>query len=78
MGTICLQRLEHALQEHVKAWRLHPVVAALQALRGVQCPVAVTLVVAMGNLTRFESPRERMKFLGLIPAEYSAGEQRRA
>jgi transposase len=29
-----LQRLAQALHEHVKAWRLHPVVAALQALRG--------------------------------------------
>src|SRR5262249_16926757 len=32
-----LQRLEHELHEHVKAWRLSPVVEALQALRGVQC-----------------------------------------
>ena len=75
--TARLQRLEQALHEHVKAWRLHPVVDALQALRGVQCTVAVTLVAAMGDLTRFESPRELMKFLGLIPSEYSSGEQRR-
>jgi transposase len=72
-----LQRLEHALHEHVTAWRLHPVVEALQALRGVQCTVAVTLVADMGDLTRCESPRELMKFLGLIPSEYSSGEQRR-
>jgi hypothetical protein len=30
----------------------------------------------MGNLTRFDTPRERMKFLGLIPAAYSSGERR--
>jgi transposase len=72
-----LQRLEHELHEHVKAWRLHPVVEALQALRGVQCTVAVTLVAEMGDLTRFESPRELMKFMGLIPSDYSSGEQRR-
>ena len=75
--TARLQRLEQELHEHVQAWRLHPVVDALQALRGVQCTVAVTLVAAMGDLTRFESPRELMKFLGLIPAEYSSGAQRR-
>ena len=57
-----LQRLEHELHEHVTAWRLHPVVEALQALRGVQFTVAVTLVAEMGDLTRFESPRELMKF----------------
>jgi transposase len=53
-----LQRLEQDLHEHVQAWRLSPVVEALQALRGVQFTVAVTLVAAMGDLTRFESPRE--------------------
>jgi transposase len=72
------QRLEHELHEHVKAWRLSPVVEALQAaLRGVQFTAAVTLVAAMGDLTRFESPRELRKFLGLIPSEHSCGEHRR-
>jgi transposase len=72
-----LQRLEQELHEHVQTWRLYPVVEALQALRGVQFTVAVTLVAEMGDLTRFDSPRELMKFLGLVPSEYSSGEQRR-
>jgi transposase len=72
-----LQRLEQELQEQVKAWRLHPVVEALQALRGVQFLVAVTTVAELGDLTRFDNPRELMKFLGLIPSEYSTGERRR-
>jgi transposase len=72
-----LQRLEQELQEHVQAWRLHPVVEALQALRGVQFTVAVTMVAEIGDLTRFDNPRELMKFLGLIPSEYSSGEHRR-
>lgn len=72
-----LQRLEQELHEHVHAWRLYPVVEALQALRGVQFTVAVTLVAEMGDLTRFDTPRELMKFLGLVPSEYSSGEQRR-
>lgn len=72
-----LQRLEQALHDHVNTWRLYPVVEALQALRGVQFTVAVTLVAEMGDLTRFESPRELMKFMGLIPSEHSSGEQRR-
>jgi transposase len=33
-----LQRLEHELHEHVKAWRVSPVVEALQALRGANLP----------------------------------------
>jgi transposase len=72
-----LQRLEQELQDQVKVWRLHPVVEALHALRGGQFPVAVTLVAAMGDLTRFESPRELLKFLGLLPSAYSSGAQRR-
>jgi transposase len=71
-----LQRLEQERQEHVHAWRLHPVVEALQALRGVQFTVAVTMVAEIGDLTRFDTPRELMKFLGLIPSEYSSGERR--
>ena len=71
-----LQRLDQELQEHVRAWRLHAVVEALQALRGVQFTVAVTMVAEIGDLTRFDTPRELMKFLGLIPSEYSSGERR--
>jgi transposase len=72
-----LQRLDQELHEQVTTWRLSPVVEALQALRGVQFTVAVTLVAEMGDLTRFDSPRELMKFLGLIPSESSSGTQRR-
>jgi transposase len=75
--TARLQRLEQALHEHVNAWRLCPVIEALQALRGVQCTVAGTLVAAMGDLTRFDSPRALMRFMGVIPSEYSSGTPRR-
>jgi transposase len=72
-----LQRLEQALHDQVQTWRLAPVVEALQALRGVQFTVAVTTVAELGDLTRFDNPRQLMKFLGLIPSEYSSGERRR-
>jgi transposase len=72
-----LQRLEQELHEHVKTWRLEPVVEALQALRGVQFTVAITLVAELGDLTRFDNPRQLMSYLGLIPSEYSSGDRRR-
>ena len=72
-----LQRLEQEREEQVKTWRLQPVVEALQALRGVQFTVAVTIVAELGDLTRFENPRQLMKHLGLIPSEYSSGGRRR-
>jgi transposase len=71
-----LARLEQALIDQVQTWRLAPVVDALQALRGVQCTVAVTTVAELGDLTRFENPRQLMNYLGLTPSEYSTGERR--
>jgi transposase len=71
-----LQRLEQALQERVNTWRLAPVVEALQALRGVQCTVAVTTVAERGDLTRLTNPQQLMSYLGLTPSEYSSGPRR--
>jgi len=71
-----LGRLELELHEQVKTWRFAPVVEALQALRGVQCTVAVTTVAELGDLTRFENPRQLMNYRGLTPSEYSSGARR--
>jgi len=72
-----LARLEAELREYASAWRLAPVVDALQALRGVQWLVAITVVAELGDLTRFTSPRQLAAFVGLIPSEYSSGPSRR-
>jgi transposase len=71
-----LGRLELELHEQVQTWRFAPGVEALQALRGVQCTVAVTTVAALGDLTRFDNPRQLMHDLGLTPSEYSSGARR--
>jgi len=63
------QRRDHERREHVTAWQWSPVVEALQALREVHLIAAVTLVAERGALTRFESPRELLKVLGLLPSE---------
>lgn len=72
-----LARLEQARHDQVQAWRLQPWVEALQALRGVPFTVAVTTAAEIGDLTRFENPRQLMKCFGLIPSAYSSGERRR-
>src|SRR4029450_3084344 len=72
-----LQRLEAELQTLVQTWRWAPVVEAIQALRGVQFTVAVTLIAALGDLSRFDNPRQLMSYLGLIPSEHTSGERRR-
>jgi len=55
-------------------WSMAPVVEALQAMRGVALIVAVTLVAEVGDLTRFDNPRQLMAYLGLVPSEHSSGE----
>ena len=72
-----IQRLDAELLERAPAWRLYPVVQALQALRGVQFLVAITVVAELGDLTRFDNPRQLSAFVGLVPSEYSSGSARR-
>jgi transposase len=72
-----LAQLDEELHEHVKGWRLAPVVAAYQALRGVQFHVAVTIAAELGELTRFDTPRQLMSYVGLHPSEHSSGNTRR-
>jgi transposase len=72
-----LQRIEAELQELAPHWRRYPVVEALQALRGVQWVVALTVVAELGDLTRFDNPRQLAAFVGLVPSEYSSGAARR-
>ena len=72
-----LNRIEQHLVEFLPGWRLGPVVQALQALRGVQQTTALTAVAELGDLTRFDSPRQLAAFIGLTPSEHSSGEGRR-
>jgi transposase len=72
-----LQRLEAELQTQVQPWRWLPVVEASQALRGVQCTVAVTLIAELGDLSRCENLRQLMSSLGLSPSDHTTGERRR-
>jgi transposase len=72
-----LQRVEHELHEAVKSWRLYPMVEALQALRGVELTGAVIVLTELGDIARFDSPRQLSSYLGLTPSEYSSGDRRR-
>ncbi len=68
-----LQRLERELHQAVKAWRLYPVVEAVQALRGVELTGAIILLAELGDLTRLDSPRQLMSYLGVTPSELCVG-----
>lgn len=69
--------LEQAMRQALEHWHWKPVVEGLMALRGVSLITAMTTVAELGDLTRFDSPRQLMGYLGLVPSEHSSGLTRR-
>jgi transposase len=57
----------------VASWSLGPLVEALRGLRGVDLISAATFIASTGDLSRFESSRLLMGYLGLVPSEHSGG-----
>ncbi len=58
-------------------WSLAPVAGSLVALRGIDKIAAMVLLAELGDISRFESPRQLMAYLGLVPSEHSSGSRRR-
>ena len=69
--------LEGEMARAVQEWKLAPVVEALMALRGCRLITAMTVVAELGDISRFDSPRQLMAFLGLVPSESSSGPNKR-
>jgi hypothetical protein len=69
-----VERLEQAIRDAVPEWSLAEVVTALQAMRGIDLITAVTVLAEIGDLSRFQNPRELMGYLGLVPSESSTGD----
>ena len=63
-----------ALQGSPHPLRIAPVVKAVQSLRGVSMITAVTTIAEIGDLCRFNKPKELMAYLGLVPSEHSTGQ----
>jgi transposase len=69
-----VERLEAVIAEFVPKWSMAPLVEALQAMRGIDLVAASILLAELGDLRRFDSPRQLMAFLGLVPSERSTGD----
>lgn len=76
-ATRRLERLGGVIAEQLEHWRWRPLVMALQAFRGISAIHGARIVAELGDLSRFESPRKLMGYLGLIPSEDSSGARRR-
>ena len=68
--------LDQALQQTLEGWSREGETRGLMALRGVDTLTAVTTLAELGDLTRFDSPRQLMAFVGLVPSEHSSGSRR--
>lgn len=68
-----IKEMERALKD----WSMAPVVEGLMALRGVSFITAMSTAAELGDITRFDSPRQLMAYLGLVPSEHSSGSRRR-
>jgi len=72
-----LKRLDNELTHQVKLWRYYPIVKAIQAMRGIRLLIATSVIVELGDLNRFDSPRKLMSYVGLTPSEHSSGGTRK-
>ena len=72
-------RLERAIDEAIERVpdRMRAVIAGLQALRGIATISAATIVAEVGELSRFDKPRELMGYSGSVPSEHSSGPRTR-
>ena len=74
------QRVDDVTDQLLRAlpsWSLAPVVDSLVALRGIDKLAATVLLAELGDISRFDSPKQLMAYLGLVPSEHSTGSRRR-
>jgi transposase len=69
-----IARLVAQIELLLEQWSMAPVVAAIQAMRGVAFINAVTIVAEIGDFARFTNPRQLMAYVGLVPSEHSSGD----
>ena len=64
--------LDEELRRALESWTMKPVVESLMALRGVKLVTGISLVAELGDISRFDSARQLMSFVGLVPSEHSS------
>jgi transposase len=67
-----VEAMEEEMRKALDGWKLKAVVEGLMALRGIDLIAAMTIVAELGDISRFESPRQLMAHVGLVPSEHSS------
>jgi transposase len=57
--------------------RYKPLVDRICCFRGFKTQAAMVIATELGDLRRFDNPRQLMAYVGLIPSEHSSGDRRR-
>ena len=68
MCTECIAALRLELMPE----KMPTVIAGLQSLRGVAKISAVTLASQLGQISRFDGPRQLMGYAGMVSGEHSS------
>jgi transposase len=71
-----IQRLEKAIDAAIETMpeKMRAVIQGLQSLRGIAKISAVSLVAELGEISRFDKPRQLMGYSGAVSSEYSTGQ----
>jgi len=65
--------LDEKIEEIAGTPEYQAAVGMLRCFRGIDTTSAMIILSELGDITRFESPRQLMAFLGITPSEYSSG-----
>ena len=70
-------RIERQMEQLLQGWSRRDFVKALQGFRGFQLIASMVVTGELGDLLRFDHPRQLMAYLGLVPRESTSGDHRR-
>ena len=71
-----LDALDRELEQIARGERWAQIVEILTRFRGIATRTALGLIAEIGDFHRFSHPRELCAWLGIVPCEYSSGDQR--
>lgn len=71
-----LDALDRDLEQIARRGRWAQTVQILTRFRGIATRTALGLIAEIGDFARFGHPRELCAWLGIVPSEYSSGDQR--
>lgn len=69
--------LDRRIEDIALTPRYRPLVERLACFRGFKIQAAMVIATELGDVRRFENPRQLMAYVGLVPSEHSSGERRR-